>query len=87
MDFETLLQMVPWVHTALGIICLVSGLLALTAKKAKGRHPNAGRAFAVSLTLTFAAIPPHIVVRNNVFMLAIVWLAVFVGIEGWRALL
>ena len=87
MDFETLLQMAPWGHAALGIVCLISGLLALTAKKAKGRHPNAGRVCAVSLTLTFAAILLNIVVRKNVFMLAIGWLAVSVGIEGWRALL
>jgi hypothetical protein len=87
LNLETLIQIAPWVHAALGSICLVSGLLAMTAKKAKGRHPNAGRVFAVSLTLTFAAILLNIVVRKNVFMLGIGWLAAFAGIEGWRALL
>jgi hypothetical protein len=66
---------------------LVSGILALTAKKTKGRHPAAGRVFAVSLTLAFAAILLNIVVRKNVFMLGMGWLAVYAGVEGWRALL
>ena len=65
MNVETLIQIAPWVHAALGIICLVSGLVALTAKKARGRHPNAGRVFAVSLTLTFAAILLNIVVKGD----------------------
>lgn len=87
MDFETLLQVAPYIHAGLGTSCLISGLIALTAKKTKGRHPNAGRVFAVSLSLTFAAILLNIVVRKNMFMLGIGWLAVFAGIEGWRALL
>ena len=66
---------------------MVSGILALTAKKTKGRHPKAGRVFAVSLTLTFAAILLTIVVKQNVFMLGMGWLAVYAGAEGWRALL
>lgn len=41
----------------------------------------------MSLILTFAAILLNIVFRKNVFMLGIGWLAVFAGIEGWRALL
>ena len=84
---EQLLQIAPWVHASLGVICLVSGILALTAKKSKGRHPTAGRVFAVSLTLAFAAILLNIVVRKNVFMLGMGSLAVYTGIEGWRALL
>ena len=84
---EKLLQTSLWIHASLGIICLVSGILALTAKKTKGRHPAAGRVFAVSLTLAFAAILLNIVVRKNVFMLGMGWLAVYAGVEGWRALL
>ena len=56
---------------------MVSGVLALTAKKTKGRHPADGRVFAVSLTLAFAAILLNIVVRKNVFMLGMGWLAVY----------
>lgn len=84
---EEFLQIAPWVHAGLGGVCLVSGVLALTSKKAKGRHPAAGRVFAVSLALTFAAILVNIVVRENVFMLGLGWLALYAGAEGWRALL
>jgi hypothetical protein len=66
---------------------MVSGVLALTAKKTKGRHPTAGRVFAVSLALVYAAILVNIVVQKNVFMLGIGWLAVYAAAEGWRALL
>ena len=84
---EQLLETAPWIHAGLGVICLVSGILALTAKKTKGRHPTAGRVFAVSLTLAFAAILLNILVQKNVFMLGMGWLAVYTGAEGWRALL
>ena len=84
---DNLLQISLWIHASLGVICLVSGILALTAKKTKGRHPAAGRVFAVSLTLAFAAILLNIVVQKNVFMLGIGSLAVYTGVEGWRALL
>ena len=87
MTGERLLQLAPWVHAGLGTLCLISGLLALMSKKDRGRHPKAGRVFAVSLALTFAAILLNIIARKNVFMLGIGWLAVFAGIEGWRALL
>ena len=84
---EELLQIAPWVHAGLGGVCLFSGVLALTAKKAKGRHPAAGRVFGASLALTFAAILINIVVAENVFMLGLGWLALYAGAEGWRALL
>lgn len=66
---------------------MVSGFVALTAKKSKGPHPTAGRIFAVSLALVYAAILINIVVQKNVFMLGIGWLAVYAGAQGWRALL
>ena len=66
---------------------MVSGVLALTAKKSKGTHPTAGRVFAVSLALVYAAILINIVVQKNIFMLGIGWLAVYAAAQGWRALL
>ncbi|MEE2903874.1 MAG: hypothetical protein VYC39_16220 [Myxococcota bacterium] len=87
MNLEELLQITPWIHASFGIICIFSGLLALTAKKRRGRHSNAGRIFAVSLTFAFAAILLNLIIRKNVFMFGLGWLAVYTGIEGWRALL
>ena len=84
---ETVLQIAQWVHASLGTVCLVSGLLALTAKKTSGFHPYAGKVFAVSLALAFTSILLNILVRTNVFMLGLGWLVVFAGTEGWRALL
>ena len=56
------------------------------SRKAGGAHPRAGRVFAVSLALVYVAILINIVVKANVFMLGIGWLAVFASTEGWRAL-
>ena len=87
METASLLEITRWIHASLGMVCMVSGVLALTARKTKGRHPNAGRVFTVALVLAFAAILLNIVVRKNVFMLGMGWLAVYTGAEGWRALL
>ena len=71
MGVETLLEVAPRIHAGLGIVCLVSGLIALKAKKVRGRHSNAGRIFGVSLVLTFVAILINIAMRKNVFMLGL----------------
>jgi hypothetical protein len=84
---EQALEINRWIHASLGAICIVSGLLALTAKKTPGRHPKAGRIFVVSLGFSFFAILVNIVVQKNVFMLGIGWLAVYAAADGWRALL
>lgn len=80
----SLLELTTWIHAGLGVICMVSGTLALTARKTRGRHPTAGRVFAVSLVLVYLAILANIVVEKNVFMLGIGWLAVYAPTLGTR---
>ena len=76
-----------WVHASIGTVCMVSGLVALAAKKQPGRHPLAGRVFSISLALLFLAILPNLVAKTNVFLFGIGGLAIYTSIEGWRALL
>jgi len=84
---DNFLEITRWVHAGFGVICIISGLLALTAKKTIGRHPVAGRVFAVSLILVYLTILANILFDLNVFMLGIGWLAVYAAAIGWRALL
>ena len=83
---DELLNGMRWLHAGLGVICLLTGAVAIASKKAAGRHPLAGRIFAVSLILVYASILLNIVVKQNIFMLGIGWLAVYAGIDGWRSL-
>jgi hypothetical protein len=83
---ENILQVTRGIHAVLGAVCLLSGIVALTAKKRQGRHGRAGKVFAVSLVLVYVTILLNIAVQRNIFMLTIGWLAVHAGIEGWRAL-
>ena len=71
----------------LGCVCLGGGILALVSKKKPGLHPRAGRVFAIALGLVFLAILPNIIVKKNVFLFGLGWLAVYTCAEGWRALL
>jgi len=75
------------IHGIIGAVCLISGLFALFAKKQPGRHPLAGRIFSCSLALAFVAVLPNLIVKQNVFLFGIGWLAVYTALEGWRALL
>ena len=83
---DSLLVITKGAHAGLGLICLVSGAVALLSVKRRGRHPIAGKLFAVSLGLLFLAILPNIMAANNVFLLGLGWLAVYAAFEGWRAL-
>ena len=83
---ENVMEVARWVHAGIGVVCLVSGAMALLSKKGAGRHPFSGRIFVASLSLLFVAILFNIVVQKNVFMLGIGWLAVYAGIDGWRSL-
>ncbi len=80
------LEMTTMLHAACGVVCLVSGVVALLAGKARGRHPQAGRVFVWALALTYTAVLLNIVVTRNIFMLGIGWIAVCAAVEGQRAL-
>ena len=84
---EQALDITVVIHGSIGVVCMVSGLLALLAKKRAGRHPKSGRVFSVSLALLFVAILPNLIVKQNAFLFGIGWLAVYAAIVGWRALL
>ena len=43
------------VHVAAGIVCVVSGLVAMLARKAAGRHPRAGSVYFWSLLVVFVS--------------------------------
>ena len=73
-------------HATLGGLCLLSGAVAMATRKAPGKHPLAGRIFAVSLVLAYLAILFNVVMKQNLFMLGIGGFAAYAGIDGWRSL-
>ena len=75
------------IHGFLGILCLLTGIIAVIVSKKTGAHTRNGKVFYSSLILLYVAILPHIIVKTNVFMLAIGWIAIAAATEGWRALL
>lgn len=83
---ESFLHWTVWVHASLGTICLISGVLALLFSKKPGRHPKAGKVFAISLMLVVLAILPNMIAKTNIFLLGLGGLAVYTAVEGWRAL-
>lgn len=84
---DTTLEFFRWAHGGLGVVCMIAGVVALTAPKRAGRHVLSGRAFVWVLLGVYLAVLPLIVVRTNLFMAGIGWLAVSAGFEGWRSLL
>ena len=50
-----------WIHASLGAICLISGAVALLSPKKAGRHPRAGKIFAISMALVVLAILPNMI--------------------------
>ena len=84
---DDMLNITRWIHGGLGAICLLSGVVALASPKKAGRHPVVGKVFFCVLVCVYVAILPNIISKTNIFMLAIGWLAVYAGAEGWRALL
>ena len=83
----SLLELTVWVHASLGAICLISGTVALLSPKKKGRHPLAGKIFVISMVLVVLMILPNMIVKTNIFLTALGWLAIYTSVDGWRALL
>lgn len=75
------------VHVVSGLIAVVSGALAATARKRPGRHPRAGRAYLWALGAIFvtAAVMAAIRWRQDAHLLAIATVAVLFAGYGWRA--
>jgi hypothetical protein len=43
------------VHLAVGVVCVVAGVVAMTSRKARGRHPWAGSIYYWSLAVVFVS--------------------------------
>lgn len=41
------------VHIAAGVVCVFAGIVAMTSRKARGRHPSAGSIYYWSLAVVF----------------------------------
>ena len=51
------------IHILLGIICVLSGLVAMLSRKARGRHPLAGKIYYWGLFLIFITVIPLSIMR------------------------
>lgn len=75
------------VHIASGLIAVVTGALAATAKKRPGRHPRAGRIYLCALGGIFvtATVMATIRWRQDAYLFAIAVIAFGLGWYGYRA--
>lgn len=75
------------VHILCGLIAVIAGALAATAKKRPGRHPRAGRAYLWTLggIFTTAAVMAVIRWRQDAHLFAIAAIAFSLSLYGYRA--
>jgi uncharacterized membrane protein len=88
METEKITQLLIFVHIVLGGIALVSGALAIIAKKGKKLHKISGKVFFYSLltsaitSLVVSNLPNH----NNSFLFSIGIFSSYFLITGYRSL-
>jgi cytochrome c oxidase assembly factor CtaG len=75
------------VHILCGLIAVIAGALAATAKKRPGRHPRAGRVYLWTLggIFTTAAVMAVIRWRQDAHLFAIAAIAFSLSLYGYRA--
>jgi hypothetical protein len=75
------------IHIAAGLTGVVSGLLAATARKRRGRHPRAGRVYlsALSVVVATAAVMAALRWPYDLHLLVIALVAGALALLGWRA--
>lgn len=76
-----------WIHIAAGSVALLSAVLALITAKGKTRHAQAGRIYALAMTIIFlTAVPLAVFDRDgfNPFLLLIAFFSFYLVFAGWR---
>ena len=75
------------IHIAAGVTGVVSGLLAATARKRRGRHPRAGKVYLCALSVVVATAAVMAILRwpYDVHLLVIALTAGTLALLGWRA--
>jgi len=85
---ENKIQLIIFAHAALGGIALLSGFVAIVAKKGRAVHRVAGKVFFYSMLLSnaisliIAVLPKH----ENPFLFAIGILSAYFALTGYRAI-
>ena len=74
------------VHVLAGMICVIAGALAATARKRRGRHPRAGQVYLWGLGIVFATATVMAVIRwrEDAHLFAIATVAFGLGLFGRR---
>jgi hypothetical protein len=75
------------VHVLAGMVCVVAGALAATARKRPGRHPTAGHVYLWGIGAVFvtAAVMAVIRWREDWHLFVIATVAFSLAMFGWRA--
>ena len=76
-----------WIHIAAGSVALLTAVLALITAKGKTRHVQAGRVYAIAMTIIFlTAVPLSVFDRDgfNLFLLLIAFFSFYLVFAGWR---
>src|SRR6476659_11082959 len=73
------------VHVLAGVVCVVSGAVAASARKRPGRHPRAGTVYVCGLLVLVVTADVLAVVRwpHDVHLLLIAGLTAAFGGAGW----
>jgi len=73
------------VHVLAGVVCVVSGAVAASARKRPGRHPRAGTVYVCGLLVLVVTADVLAVVRwpHDVHLLLIACLTAAFGGAGW----
>lgn len=75
------------IHVLAGLVCVVAGILAASARKQPGRHPTAGRVYLWGLAVVVATVLVMAILRWPAYthLLAIAVVSGGMGLFGWLA--
>ena len=73
-----------YLHIAAGTIALFSAAAALATRKGGKTHANAGRVYAIGMTVVFLTAVPLAIFGADVFLLLIAIFSFYLVFAGWR---
>ena len=82
---ENLYKLFLWIHILSGFTALLSGFIAIVAKKGKKLHQKAGKAFFTGMILVCISATLISIMKHNQFLLHIGIFSFFLVYSGYRS--
>ncbi|PRQ05829.1 hypothetical protein ENSA5_01490 [Enhygromyxa salina] len=83
-EYATLRELLMPIHGVIGLVAILSGVVALSLPKRPSGHPWAGRLFMLSMGLAIAVAAPVVFVGGNLFLMGVGLLVIYHGLVAWR---